>query len=213
MDDLLVPAATAPDASSSARINAVTGRTTYRGIVDRQRESGIILPYTGEEMPMKLPGTSTVTLYNVFFPFWMLMFVPISLPIWFLFLFGNLFVDGLVLFLGLRANNIPLERKPFIGLLWRIWLLGYAADLSGAMVLALISGAFNVWPMLTLPHPSAGSFASVAVATALAGFLVARFDHIVLTKQGIPDEQAWRIAKWMGLVTAPWVFFIPTPLS
>ena len=82
---------------------------------------------------MKRKGTR---LYNVFFPVWLLFAHPLligaALPV-------NLLIDFLVIFLTLKCLHVENRIEIATAKIWRTWLLGFAADAIGAMILFFLS--------------------------------------------------------------------------
>ncbi len=163
-----------------------------------------------------------VKLYNVIFPFWMLMFWPTP-PVILLTLFGNLAIDALVLYLALRALKVPDRGGVMKKAWWRVWLSGFLADVIGAAWLALgLFGAMALdangigWigdfgmAMTVNPfrHPLALVWTAIGVAA--AGVCIYFFDKRALKKcEGLDSRQRHIAALAMAIVTAPWLFFIP----
>ena len=76
----------------------------------------------------------SVTLYNILFPIWMLVWIPS--PLWLLLIPLNFIIDYLVLYKSLpadvqRSKNFPgsVPRKAFCNTYaWKICAAGFAAD-------------------------------------------------------------------------------------
>lgn len=163
----------------------------------------------------------------------------VLLPIWLLFLFpqvlvfvipGNLVIDCAVLFFALLALKHAQKRAVVKKLWWKFWLLGFAADAVGVawMLLGwyvpfltgqmgtpfgefwedamLSSHMLNPW---THPLTFAWSLAGVAVS----GVCIYFFDKRAMGSCELLDgRQRHVIALTMAIVTAPWLFLIPTYL-
>ena len=83
----------------------------------------------------------TIQLYNVLFPVWFLMYLyPSWLPL--AVLAFNFAFDSLVLALAARWQKLPEIRRLWKQTILRVWLLGFAADILGALLnLAVYLGA------------------------------------------------------------------------
>lgn len=166
-----------------------------------------------------------VKLYNVIFPVWVLMFWPTP-PVILLTLLGNLAIDCLVVWLTLCALRHPAKGQVLKGCWWKVWLLGFAADLIGALWLAL--GMLGAWAleaggagwvsdfaMAMTVNPFRHPLALVwtAIGVALSGVCIYFFDRRVLRKTPeLDDRQAHTLALTLAIATAPWLFFVPVYL-
>ena len=75
----------------------------------------------------------TIRLYNVLFPVWFLMYLyPSWLPL--AVLAFNFAFDSLVLALAARWQKLPEIRQLWKQTILRVWLLGFAADILGALL-------------------------------------------------------------------------------
>ena len=88
--------------------------------------------------------TKPLKLYNVIFPFWLILFWP-SPPVILLTLLGNLAIDCLVVFLALLALKHPARGSVLKRCWWKVWLFGFLSDVIGAVWLTL--GLFGSWAL------------------------------------------------------------------
>lgn len=176
---------------------------------------------------------SDVRLYNLLFPFWMLMFLPVP-PLILLTLLGNLLIDSLVLLITMRAMKLPARREIFRKAWWRVWRNGFLADLIGAAWLVigyltasllpghLFPGDLNDVPWLydftlalnfnVFQNPLA--FIWTAIGVVISGICIYFFNRRTLTRRTDLDEsQIRRIYLVLAIATAPWTFFIPVGSS
>ena len=79
-------------------------------------------------------NTGSVKLCNVLFPIWILIFFP---PVLAIVIPGNLIVDAAVLLLALAAMRHRAKGAVLRRCWWKVWLLGFAADLIGAAWMVL----------------------------------------------------------------------------
>ena len=162
-------------------------------------------------------------LYNILLPIWILVFVPSWL--WLILIPANYLIDRLVLYwsLGNMADKNAFCRKHT----WKICIAGFFSDLCGALVLfgvfviATIAGENSpLVPVLELiergvasdPLDSIAAFLVVAVSVAVAGAAIFFIDRKILTKAGLAAEQARRSAMWLAVLTAPYLYFVPSRL-
>ena len=167
--------------------------------------------------------TKPLKLYNVIFPFWLILFWP-SPPVILLTLLGNLAIDCLVVFLALLALRHPARGAVLKRCWWKVWLLGFLSDIIGAVWLA--AGLFGSWAldadgtagwvsdfaMAMTVNPFRHPLALVwtAIGTAAAGVCIYYFDRRVLRRAPELDgQQSHVLALTLAVVTAPWLFFIP----
>lgn len=160
-------------------------------------------------------NTGSVKLCNVLFPIWILIFFPQVLAI---VIPGNLIVDAAVLLIALAVLGCREKGAVIRKCWWKVWLLGFAADLIGAawMVLGwllatwLPGGAETLGKILynSFGHPAA--FLWTAAGVAIAGGVIFLLDRRVF--RSVPEltsRQSTRLALTFAIVTAPWLFFLP----
>ena len=160
-------------------------------------------------------NTGSVKLCNVLFPIWILIFVPQVLAI---VIPGNLIVDMAVLLLALAVLGCREKGAVIRKCWWKVWLLGFAADLIGAawMVLGwllatwLPGGAETLGKILYNPFGHPAAFLWTAAGVAIAGGVIFLLDRRVF--RSVPEltsRQSTRLALTFAIVTAPWLFFLP----
>ena len=160
-------------------------------------------------------NTGSLRLYNVLFPIWILIFFPQVLAI---VIPGNLIVDAAVLLLALAAMHHRAKGAVLRRCWWKVWLLGFAADLIGAawMVLGgllatwLPGGAETLGKIMYNPFGHPAAFLWTAAGVAIAGGVIFLLDRRVF--RSVPEltsRQSTRLALTFAIVTAPWLFFLP----
>ena len=160
-------------------------------------------------------------LYNVILPVWLILAIPS--PLWLAVLPANLLVDCLVLFLTLTALRHARRGTVLKRLWWKLWLLGFAADAVGIVWLFL--GAFlspyvlgdlfydTLRYLFHNPFGHVSAFLWTLIGVALSGACIYFFDKRATRSCDLLDHrQRHVIALTMAIVTAPWLFFIPTRL-
>lgn len=163
-------------------------------------------------------------LYNVLFPLWFLLLVPIS---WLIVIPANFVIDLLALLLAMKLLRMPDIGKNLKSAVLKSWLAGFAADLvgGGAMFLSVLAGEFLPDPVrswvyhniteavMVNPFSSVGGFLWTAVCVALAGGIIYLLNlKFCLKKTTLSLAQKRKLALAMALVTAPYLFFVPTVL-
>ena len=77
----------------------------------------------------------TVTLYNLLFPIWILVWLPT--PLWLLIIPGNYLIDRLVFTISAKKQKPKLEKKFFRKHTWKLFLFGFLADFIGSILLLI----------------------------------------------------------------------------
>lgn len=160
-------------------------------------------------------NTGSVKLCNVLFPIWILIFFPQVLAI---VIPGNLIVDAAVLLIALAAMHHRAKGAVLRRCWWKVWLLGFAADLIGAawMVLGWFVTSWvpsldsSLGKILYNPFGHPAAFLWTAAGVAIAGWFIFLLDRRVF--RSVPEltsRQSTRLALTFAIVTAPWLFFLP----
>ena len=143
--------------------------------------------------------TKQVRLYNVLFPFWMLMLFPIT---WLVVLPGNFLVDSLVLLISLRVLKIVDRKMWYKRHILKIFAFGMLSDLVGAAYMLLMLSKFDIGYMgdelyLTLP--------AILIAAVLI-FL----SNYYITFRKVEKPLRLKLALTFAIVTAPYTFLVPS---
>ena len=165
----------------------------------------------------------SIRLYNVIFPFWLILFWPTP-PVILLTLFGNLAIDCLVVFLALLVLKHPARGSVLKRCWWKVWLFGFLSDLIGALWLALGAWALEAggagWvsdfamAMTVNPFRHPLALAWTAIGVAIAGVCIYFLDRRVFRRTPELDgRQSHVLALTLAVVTAPWLFFVPMYLG
>ena len=140
-----------------------------------------------------------VRLYNVLFPFWMLMLFPVT---WLIVLPGNFIIDSLVLLITLRVLKIAEKKLWYKRHILKIFCFGMLSDLVGAAFMLLLMLRFDVGhmgdePYLTLP------------ALLISAALIFLSNYFVTFRK---EEKPLRLklALTFAIVTAPYTFLVPS---
>ena len=139
-----------------------------------------------------------IKLYNVIFPFWMLMLFPQT---WLIVLPGNFIIDSIVLILTLtflKAQDKKLLYKRYI---LKAFLFGMLADIIGGaymfLLVVLEVARMGDEPYLTIP------------ALILTALLIFVFDYFFTFKKA-DKKTRFILSLTFAVVTAPYTFLIPT---
>ena len=140
-----------------------------------------------------------VRLYNVLFPFWMLMLFP---TVWLIVLPSNFLIDSLVLFIALRWLGIDEKKLWYKRHILKIFTFGMLSDLVGAAYMLLLMMRFDVGNMgdelyLTLP------------AILLAATLIFLSNYYI-TFRKVEKPLRLKLALTFAIVTAPYTFLVPS---
>ncbi|MGN0452994.1 MAG: hypothetical protein ACI4GZ_04240 [Ruminococcus sp.] len=164
-----------------------------------------------------------IKLYNVIFPIWLLVLFP---QFWLISVPGNLLVDFLVLLITAKALHIDQEKHPVKKALLKSWLLGFVADFAGVGILFSVY-LFDLIPALSEsdfyseiqsavaynPFSNIWGFLWVAVSVLASAVLIYVFNRFVaLRRIDIELRKKKIMALTMAIITAPYLFFLPTSL-
>ncbi len=166
----------------------------------------------------------TVTLYNVIFPVWFLLLFPAA---WIVVLPANFVIDSLVLLLAFAVCKLGSRKLLYKQSILKVWGFGFLADIIGTVLLLFTQFAHHVidessalgrWFYENIasavaynPFKNIYAFLFVLLAVALSGFLIYIFNYkIALKKWPTEDVQRKKAALLLALLTAPYIFFVPT---
>ena len=140
-----------------------------------------------------------IKLYNVLFPFWMLLLFP---QMWAIVLPGNFIIDSIVLIISMFALKMTEKKQFYKRHIFQIWGFGMLSDIIGAAYMFLLMWAFEVGSMgdelyLTIP------------ALIISATLIFVLNYFVTFRK---SDKALRLklALTFAIVTAPYTFLIPS---
>ena len=140
-----------------------------------------------------------IKLYNVLFPFWMLLLFP---QMWAIVLPGNFIIDSIVLIISMFALKMTEKKQFYKRHIFQIWGFGMLSDIVGAAYMFLLILAFEVGSMgdelyLTIP------------ALIISAILIFVLNYFVTFRK---SDKALRLklALTFAIVTAPYTFLIPS---
>ena len=140
-----------------------------------------------------------IKLYNVLFPFWMLLLFP---QVWAIVLPGNFIIDSLVLIISMFVLKMSVKKQFYKRHILQIYGFGMLSDIIGAAYMFLLMWAFEVGSMgdelyLTIP----ALFISAILIFVLNYFVTFRKTDKVLRL---------KLALIFTIVTAPYTFLVPS---
>ena len=139
-----------------------------------------------------------IKLYNVLFPFWMLLFPQL----WLIVLPGNFIIDSLVLLASLYILKIADKKQWYKTHILKIFAFGMLSDIIGAAYMLLLMLGFEVGRMgdelyLTLP--------ALVIS---AGFIFV-FNYYSTFKSAEKSLRL-KLALTFAIATAPYTFLVPS---
>ena len=160
----------------------------------------------------------SITLYNILFPIWLLVWIPS--PLWLLLIPLNFVVDYVVLYKSL-PGSVP--RKAFCNTYaWKICAAGFAADFIGSLFLFaafMITSSHKLDSLRPISHglglnpfESFAAFLIVVCSILLAAYCIYRFDSYLLKRAGLSEGQGRKSALWLAVATAPYLFLLPSEI-
>lgn len=138
-------------------------------------------------------------LYNVLFPFWMLMIFP---QIWLVILPGNFIIDSLVLIISMYFLKLQQKKEFYKKNILKIFGFGILADVAGCAYMLLLMVVFQVGNMgdelyLTLP------------ALIISAMLIFILNYFISFKK-YDKKLRFKMALIFAIITAPYTFLIPS---
>jgi hypothetical protein len=140
-----------------------------------------------------------IKLYNVLFPFWMLMMFPVA---WLIVIPGNFIIDSLVLVISMAILKITDKKQWYKRYILKIFAFGMLADIIGAAYMLLMVMVFEVGimgdePYLTIP------------GLVISAVMIFVFNYFV-TFRGTDKTSRLKLSLIFAVVTAPYTFLIPS---
>lgn len=141
-----------------------------------------------------------VRLYNVLFPVWMLVTLPVA---WYLVIPGNFVIDSLVLIIAMKVLKMEERKRFYFRHILPVFCFGFLADILAAVPMWLAAvfleagGTYGDSPLLTVPG-----------VLAAAG-LIYVFDYFVSFRK-CEKELRHKLSLTFAIATAPYTFLIPS---
>lgn len=152
-----------------------------------------------------------IRLYNVLFPIWFLFLFP---QLWFVMLPANFLIDSLVVYLSARHQKLEGKLLLWRGSILPVWLIGFAADLAGAgLTVLLYFGCCNLETMgIDIPNLILFPWTTLVAipGTALAGVLIYYLNRrFSFRKSGLDAAAIEKLCLHLAVFTAPYTMLIP----
>ena len=164
-------------------------------------------------------------LYNLIFPIWMLIFIPMT---WLIVLPANFLIDSLILLLSLflfvKSNYWMIYKQTIL----KIWGFGFLSDFIGALILFSIylsdffiqNSVISNWWYYNVFYPvsydTLSSIVSIiwcSIAVLVSGICIYEFNYRVSFKQlSLEPKTKKKMALLLAICTAPYLFLVPTAL-
>jgi hypothetical protein len=139
-----------------------------------------------------------VKLYNVLFPFWMLLLFP---QVWLIVLPGNFIIDSIVLIIGMAALKIADKKQFYKKYILKIFAFGMLSDIIGAVYMLIMTilevGVMGDELYLTLP------------ALVISAAFIFVFNYFVTFKK-IDRSLRLKLSIVFAVATAPYTFLVPS---
>ena len=140
-----------------------------------------------------------VRLYNVLFPFWMILLFP---QVWLIVLPGNFIIDSVVLLISLSILKIKGKKQWYEQYIFKIYAFGMLSDIIGSAYMLLLMVAFRVGsmgdePYLTIP------------ALIISAALIFVFNYFITFKK-LDKKTKVTLSLIFAVVTAPYTFLVPS---
>lgn len=167
----------------------------------------------------RLTMKSDNKVYNILLPIWLIIFLPTWL--WLLLIPANYLIDRIVLRWSL--GDMPEKGLFCRNNNWKICLAGFVSDFAGAILLfafsqlvfgmnddvnSFISKAAD--GIMFNPFSNTLSLIIVIAAIVLSAVCIYKLDKSILIKVGLGIEQAKKSAIRLAVITAPYVYLIPS---
>ena len=145
------------------------------------------------------PKKNNIKLYNVLFPFWMLLLFPVT---WLIVIPGNFLIDSLVLLVSLAVLKIEDKKQWYKRYILKIFAFGMLSDIIGSAYMLLMITVFDVGhmgdePYLTIP------------GLLIAAVMIFVFNYFV-TFRKVEKSLRVKLALIFAVVTAPYTFLVPS---
>ena len=140
-----------------------------------------------------------IKLYNVLFPFWMLLLFPQT---WLIVLPGNFVIDSLVLIISMFLLKIPDKKQYYKRHILKIYGFGMLSDIVGSAYMLLLVIVFQVGKMGDEPYLTIPALIISAVLIFVLNYFV--------TFKNTDKALRLKLSVIFAIVTAPYTFLVPS---
>ena len=140
-----------------------------------------------------------IKLYNVLFPFWMLL---LFWQIWLIVLPGNFIIDSLVLIIAAALFRIEDKKVFYKKNIFKIFCFGMLSDIIGSSYMLVLMLIFEVGRMGDEPYLTVPALIISAIFIFLFNYFITfkKCDKILRIK----------LSLTFAVVTAPYTFLVPS---
>ena len=147
-----------------------------------------------------------IRLYNVMFPVYFFYLYPTA---WLYILPANFVIDSAVLAIAMKAFGLEKRLAIWKKTILPIWVIGFAADIAGAVLNLGLYMVLAELPMNWYGPPLEQLI--VLPGIALAGVLIYVLNRwLTFRKTELEKEQIHRLTLSLAVFTAPYTMLIPT---
>ena len=169
-----------------------------------------------------MKNKSSIKIYNVIFPIWLLWLFPLT---WIIILPGNFIIDSLILLLTLKVLKINDKKNIYKKTILKVWLFGFLSDFIGTLIMLIpvivensLPVNFRDWwysnltaPVSYNPFDSIYSVIWVIVCIIITSCFIYWFNNKVSFKKlDIDENSKKKLALSLAIFTAPYLFLLPT---
>ena len=139
-----------------------------------------------------------VKLRSAVLPLWMLFFVPLA---WLVIIPGNFLVDSLALIISIIVLKLDNKKTFYKQNILKIFLLGIVSKILVTL------GLFLMAYVLDLDANVSDLFLTIP-ALLIAGLMIFTFNYF-LTFKNMDKKIRFKMALFMAIMTAPYIFILP----
>jgi len=140
-----------------------------------------------------------IKLYNVLFPFWMLLLFPQT---WLIVLPGNFVIDSLVLIISMFLLKIPDKKQYYKRHILKIYGFGMLSDIVGSAYMLVLVIVFQVGRMGDEPYLTVPALIISAVLIFVLNYFV--------TFKNTDKALRLKLSVIFAIATAPYTFLVPS---
>ena len=140
-----------------------------------------------------------IKLYNVLFPFWMLLLIPVM---WVIVLPGNFVIDSIVLVISMYVLHIENKKKFYKSTILKIFGIGLLSDIIGSAYMFILAYCFEVGTMGDEPY--------LTVPALIISAVCIYFLNYFLSFRKYDKHIRKRLALTFAIATAPYTFLVPS---
>lgn len=137
-------------------------------------------------------------LYNVIFPFWMLLLLP---AMWLIIIPANFAIDSLVLIIAMHLLKMQDKKLVYKNTILKVFGFGMLSDIIG--------GAFMYLMLVLEWSQTADELYFTIPAIIISCVMIFVFDYFVSFKK-LEKIQRLKLSLTFAIATAPYTFLIPT---